>query len=60
MEKCTNENCGESFRVSKSDGGYPGGKEREPVICAYCGTITRTEMTSAVFFTSRVDDKTRT
>lgn len=59
MEKCTNKVCGESFRVTKIGGGVPGGKELEPVICPYCGTTIRIEMTSAVFSTSRVDDKTR-
>lgn len=59
MEKCTNENCGKSFHVSKIGGGVPGGKELEPVICPYCDMTTKTEMTSAVFSTSRVDDKNK-
>lgn len=56
METCTNESCKKDFYVSKIGGGVPGGKEREPVICPYCGTTVRTEMTSATFSTRRIED----
>lgn len=56
MDKCTNENCKKKFYVSKIGGGVPGGKEKESIICPYCNTIVRTEMTSATFITSRIED----
>jgi hypothetical protein len=56
MEKCTNESCRKDFYVSTIGGGFPGGKELEPVNCPYCGTTVRTEMTSAVFLTSRIEN----
>ncbi len=56
MEKCTNPNCNKEFRVHEVGGGVPGGKEKEPIICPYCGTIVRTEMTSATFHTSKIEE----
>ncbi len=57
MEQCTNPECKKQFRVTKIGGGVPGGKEREEVICPYCNTVVRTEMTSASFITSKLEDQ---
>ena len=56
MEKCTNQDCNKSFYVTSMGGGMPGGKELEPVICPYCETVVRTEMTSATFSTQKIED----
>ena len=56
MEICNNEKCKKEFYVSEIGGGVPGGKERESVICPYCDSVVRTEMTSAVFVTRKVED----
>jgi hypothetical protein len=56
MEQCKNFNCKKEFYVSSIGGGVPGGKELESVVCPYCGTTVRTEMTSAIFTTRKVED----
>ena len=56
MEKCTSEDCLKEFIVHSTGGGVPGGKEKEPIVCPYCGTIVRTEMTSATFRSSKIED----
>ncbi|MGP9552305.1 MULTISPECIES: hypothetical protein [unclassified Halomonas] len=56
MERCTNKDCNKDFYVTSMGGGVPGGKELEPVICPYCGTVVRTEMTSATFSTRKIED----
>lgn len=56
MEKCTNPKCAKEFKVHAIGGGVPGGKEKEPIICPYCGTVVREEMTSATFRTSKLED----
>lgn len=56
MEKCTNQDCNKSFYVNSTGAGVPGGKELEPVVCPYCGTVVRTEMTSATFSTQKLED----
>ncbi|GAB3375568.1 hypothetical protein GCM10027567_14550 [Spongiibacter taiwanensis] len=56
MERCSNPDCEKDFYVNSIGGGVPGGKELEPVICPYCGTTVRTEMTSATFTTCKIED----
>jgi aspartate carbamoyltransferase regulatory subunit len=48
IDKCTNEKCLKEFQVHPIGGGVPGGKEKEPIDCPYCGTTVRTEMTSTM------------
>lgn len=56
MEQCNNPECKKEFYVSSMGGGVPGGKDLEPIICPYCETTVRTEVTSATFTTSKVED----
>jgi len=56
METCSNESCKKDFYVTAIGGGVPGGKEREPILCPYCGTTVRVEMTSATFSTRKIED----
>jgi DNA-directed RNA polymerase subunit RPC12/RpoP len=57
IEKCTNKDCGKEFSVTLIGAGVPGGKETEPVICPYCGTVVRTERTSGTFLTGPIEKK---
>lgn len=54
-EKCNDPECGKEFSVHLIGGGVPGGKEREEVVCPYCHSVVRTEMTSGVFRTSKIE-----
>lgn len=56
MEKCNNPECLKEFNVTTIGGGVPGGKEKEPIICPYCDSVVRTEMTSASFITSKIKE----
>jgi len=56
-EKCNNSDCKKEFHVRMIGGGVPGGKEREEVVCPYCNNVVRSEMTSAVFRTSKIENK---
>ena len=56
IEKCNNPDCEKEFHVHTIGGGVPGGKEREEVVCPYCNKTVRTEMTSAVFRTSKIEN----
>ena len=56
MENCSNPECKKEFYVSLIGDGVPGGKERESVICPYCHTTVRTEVTSGIFVTRKIED----
>lgn len=46
--RCSNESCNKEFIYWEHSGGYPGGKDKEPIICPYCGHTNGYEMTSGL------------
>lgn len=52
IRKC--EACDKGFTVEISGAGYPGGKERESVVCPWCGAENGSEMTNGILTTRKV------
>ena len=48
--------CGEKFRWGIVGTVYPGGKDKEPIDCPYCGEINGYRMTSAFVRTEKIED----
>lgn len=46
--KCDNTECGKLFECQITDDRYPGCKDKEEIICPYCGKVVGYEMTSGI------------
>jgi len=51
-EKCSS--CEKEFTVMEFPMGVPGGKEKQPIICPYCGHTEREAMIDGWFSTSEI------
>ena len=47
--------CGGKFTWHETNGGYPGGKDRESIDCPYCGEEAYTVVISGVVTTQKVE-----
>lgn len=47
--RCPKESCGQEFDYREVGTIYPGGKDKEPILCPKCGSIAGHAMTSARF-----------
>lgn len=55
MERTQCKKCGNEYVYDKVGTVYPGGKDREDVICPYCGNVDYSEMTSQYFVSYKLD-----
>lgn len=53
MERCTNLDCRRVFHASEWQLAMPGTKEREDVVCPWCGTVARTEVVNGLMRTTK-------
>ncbi len=53
-EQCDCPECGKEFSVQLIGGEFPVGKESEQVVCPYCYSVVRSEMTNGIFLTSKL------
>lgn len=49
--------CGKNFTMVISNTGYPGGKERESIICPWCGAENGSEMTNGIITTHKIIER---
>lgn len=54
-EYCTK--CSKPFFYFENKMGVPGGKEKEPIDCPYCGETVRESMTDGWFRSSKMTDE---
>ncbi|MFV0518481.1 MAG: helix-turn-helix domain-containing protein [Aminipila sp.] len=52
---CVCSSCGKRFTYSISNGGYPGGKDREYIYCPWCKAENGSTMTSGIINTQKVE-----
>ncbi|CAD5599723.1 hypothetical protein RZ714_004588 [Escherichia coli] len=55
--RCSNESCNKEFIYWEHSGGYPGGKDKEPIICPYCGHKNGYEMTSGLISSKKIEEQ---
>ena len=55
MEVCSK--CGKQFSWAVSGDVWPGGKDREDIICPYCGECTGSVVTSGFLVTKKAEDE---
>ena len=46
--------CGGKFHWEIINAGYPGGKDKEEIICPHCGEINGHRMTAGTIWTEKV------
>lgn len=54
---CSNEKCKKEFIYWEHSGGYPGGKEKETIVCPYCGHENGFVMTSGLISSKKLEGK---
>ena len=57
MDKRTCSNCGKLFGYELIGVNAPGCREREDLICPYCGAICHSEMTALTFVAYKLDNQ---